>query len=257
MNDVINQFEHPDLIYVIGGFEVGEQGTRHVQAFVQLKNRKRLTGLKKIFPTAHCEIKKGTVQQAIDYCKKDGDWFEHGVKPKEQYSNGVEATKRKWSETRKLAAENRVEEIEDDMYIRYYGTLKRIAKDNMKKPDDLEDVCGEWYYGEAGTGKTTKARIDNPGAYIKSRDQWWDGYQQEDVVILDDIDKFNVKLGGYLKDWMDKWTFKGEEKGGYKWLRPKKFIVTSQYAIEEIWEDKETRDALNRRCKKIHFNKKL
>ena len=33
-------------------------------------------------PRAHVEARKGTIQQAIEYCQKEGDWEEHGEKPK-------------------------------------------------------------------------------------------------------------------------------------------------------------------------------
>ena len=256
--DTFSQFEHPDIRYVVGGFEVGSGGTKHIQGFVEFTNRKRLPGAKEVFPTAHLEAKRGTIEQAIAYCKKDGDWFEHGLRPKEQYVNGAKVNKEKWDAIVKMAETSDYSSLKREYpseYIRYYHSFKRIGKDEMSKPADLSDTCGHWYYGEAGTGKTTKARVENPGSYIKSRDKWWDGYNSEEVVILDDLDKFNVSLGGCLKDWGDKWTFKAEEKGGYKWIRPLKFIVTSQYSIEQIFDDSETRDALNRRFKKIHFNK--
>ena len=28
-------------------------------------------------PRAHVEARKGTIQQAIEYCQKEGDWEEH------------------------------------------------------------------------------------------------------------------------------------------------------------------------------------
>lgn len=164
-----------------------------------------------------------------------------------------DTNKKRWAEAWELAKAGKIEEIDEEIKFRYYSTIKRIKSDYMQKPDDLDNVCGFWFYGEAGTGKTTKARSENPGAFIKSRDKWWDGYQGQEVVICDDLDKYHVSLAGYLKDWADKWTFKAEYKGSVAWLRPKKFIVTSQYHFEEIWTDKETREALARRYEVVFF----
>ena len=34
-------------------------------------------------PRAHVEARKGTIQQAIEYCQKEGDWEEHGEETKD------------------------------------------------------------------------------------------------------------------------------------------------------------------------------
>lgn len=129
----------------------------------------------------------------------------------------------------------------------------------MPRVQHLADVCGTWIFGESGAGKTRAALSAFPDAFIKPRNKWWDGYQYEDVVIVDDVDKFNVSLGGDFKDWADFSAFIGEFKGGSRRIRPKQIIVTSQYMIEDIWTDPETREALNRRFKVVtkELNKEL
>ena len=64
-------------------------------------------------------------------------------------------------------------------------------------------------------GKTHKARMEHPNAFINHQNKWWDGYAGEDVVILDDMD--DPCLKHYMKLWADKWSCKGETKGGYTW----------------------------------------
>jgi len=245
------KFQNLDCKYIVYGREIGENGTPHLQGFIAFNTNQRLAGVKKVDPRAHWEVAKGTAKQASDYCKKDGQVFEKGDIP---VSKGAQDKKR-WSESLALAKSGDIDSIDDEIQVRYYSTLKRIKSDYMVKPLDLDDVCGFWYYGEAGTGKTTKARTQFPDAFIKSRDKWWDGYQGQEVVICDDVDKYHVSLAGYLKDWADKWTFKAEYKGSVAWIRPKKFIITSQYHFEEIWTDKETREALTRRYTLEFFSK--
>ena len=251
--NLAREFEDPSISYSIRGKEVGDSGTPHIQGYVCFRNRQRLPFVIRLFVGCHAEIKRGTVDEAIQYCKKDNDYIEFGTPPVDPHVAGGAATAEKWTQVKDQAKRGDLESIDPGIFIRYYNTLKRIQSDYMVKPDDLLQTCGHWYYGPAGSGKTTKARQENPQAYIKSRDKWWDGYQGEEEVILDDLDKYNLALAGYIKDWGDKWTFKAEVKGGYIWIRPKKFIITSQYSIEQIWEDIETRDAVNRRYAKTHF----
>ena len=115
----------------------------------------------------------------------------------------------------------------------------------------------EWWYGKTGTGKSWKAERENPGAYIKDpQERWWDGYDGEEVVIIDDFDKYQVKQGGDMKRWMDHRPFRAPIKGGYLTIRPRKIIVTSNYHPDQIWEDEETRDPIKRRVRIVRFGPK-
>jgi len=71
--------------YMIMAYEEGEMGTPHLQFYFALTIKMSLNQLKKIVPRAHLETKRGSVRQAIDYCKKDGHFEESGAPPLEQH----------------------------------------------------------------------------------------------------------------------------------------------------------------------------
>lgn len=52
-------------------------------------------------------------------------------------------------------------------------------------------------------------------------------------MVLDDLD--STCLGHYLKIWADKWGAYGEIKGGTVALNYQRFIVTSNFSIEELF----------------------
>lgn len=65
-------------------------------------------------------------------------------------------------------------------------------------------------------------------------------------------------MAHYLKIWADKWGATGEIKGGTVGLTYDKFIVTSNYSIEELFtKDEQLRQAIRRRFKVTHFNEPL
>lgn len=64
--------------YICWGKEVGASGTPHLQGFVQWRDGRTITSSAALLNRAHCEKRAGTILQAIEYCKKDGDWTEHG-----------------------------------------------------------------------------------------------------------------------------------------------------------------------------------
>ena len=75
--------------YVVCGREIGsENGTPHLQGFVYFENKKSLNQVKEIHSTAHWEAMRGTVNQAAEYCQKEGDYFEAGTRPLNQAEKG-------------------------------------------------------------------------------------------------------------------------------------------------------------------------
>lgn len=66
-------------------------------------------------------------------------------------------------------------------------------------------------------------------------------------MIVEDLDPTHKWISYMIKIWADKFAFLAEEKGASRWIRPKHIIVTSQYMIEQIWDDEETQEAIRRR----------
>lgn len=69
----------PDYEYLIIGQEGRQPGqTPHLQLYIEMTVAKRLTQMVAWFPRAHWEPRRGTAEQARDYCKKEGQYEEHG-----------------------------------------------------------------------------------------------------------------------------------------------------------------------------------
>lgn len=69
------------VVYILYGHEVGENGTPHLQGFVSFKERKRLLQVKAIIGATdtqpHLEVCRN-ISASIVYCKKDGNFVEIG-----------------------------------------------------------------------------------------------------------------------------------------------------------------------------------
>lgn len=250
----INNYKEEDISALAGwpyqymcyGLEVGKEGTPHVQGYVVFLVNKRLAACKKLHASAHWEIAKGSTEQNLVYCGKD-NLMELGTKPISKVELGAKE-KDRWKKVKELAQQGKIDEIDDQVYVKYYGTLKRIARDYMAKPDPLNGTCGLWIYGEPGTGKSHSVITQHPNRYIKPLNKWWDGYQNEEVVHIDEIEPSHATwITPYLKKWTDKWPFDAEVKGGALQIRPKLVVVTTNYCLEEMGFDPISLAALQRR----------
>lgn len=177
----------------------------------------------------------------------EGPW-EFGKKPVQR------ASKEDWESVRTLAKTGKLDEIPAEIYVKHYHTLKAIAKDNLKTVPRKEPRQAFWYWGETGLGKSRKANEEYPNAYKKMCNKWWDGYQGEKAVIIEDLDRRHDKLGHHLKLWADPWqTFVGEAKGGALSPDYDVLIVTSNLHIHDVFCNPSDLEPLLRRFKVVHF----
>lgn len=249
--------------YLVSGRE-HENGilTPHLQGYLQWTRRTRWANLAKLWK-AHIETAVGTHIQASEYCKKEGEFIEMGEIRDEQAAiakgrkKGGLMEKARWARVNSLAKDGNLDTIdieEPALYLRFYKTLKEIAKDHMPRIEPLERLSNMWIHGASGVGKSVLARlVANNKYYPKMANKWWDGYLGESVIVIDDLDANHACLGHHLKVWGDHQQFIAEVKGGGLMLRPKAIIVTSQYSIKDIWPDIETQEALGRRYHQEHL----
>jgi RNA helicase./Putative viral replication protein. len=232
-------------VYTCGQMEKGKDGTTHLQFFQNFKQATNLGFYKKYDKRIHAEpviINNG----AHDYVMKEdtrieGPWS-YGIKPVQRNN------KTDWDEVFKNAKEGKFDDISADIKVKHYGNLKKIERDHLLVTDH-DDLRGVWIYGPAGYGKSRQARELYPNHYPKLCNKWWDGYQGQENVIMDDIGLDHKCLGQQLKIWSDRYGCILENKGGAMTSSYKHFVVTSQYSIDQIWDDEETRAALKRRFK--------
>lgn len=72
-----------EVRYAIFGFEIGEEGTAHLQGYVSFTKNKRLKGAKRLVgDRAHVEMAKGSEEQNYVYCSKEGKFEEFGSRSK-------------------------------------------------------------------------------------------------------------------------------------------------------------------------------
>lgn len=243
--------------YIVYGREICPSTLReHLQGYVYFKSGRSLSAIKKKLPGAHVEVARGPPSANFAYCSKDGDYYERGDRPKDQKEKGL-AEKDRWRQARLAAQEGRLNDVPDDIFVRQYKAIKAIEKDYMQNVPDADDVTGVWIWGPAGVGKSRYAREKYPNSYFKMANKWWDGYQKEKTVIIDDIDPNHACLGYHFKIWGDRYSFRAECKGTAMMLRPQKIIITSQFPPEAIWQDQETLSAIRRRYTVIHMNDTL
>lgn len=260
--------------YIVYGKEVGENGTPHLQGFVYFFSGITVSAARKKLVGSHVEI-ADDIGSAILYCKKGeqtkDEWkkyhesgpnygknavvVERGVKPATQEEKG-EKGKEYWENVMKKIEEGKEDELDARLRFSHAKTIDYLINKKKRKLEDTEERH-QWYYGTTGTGKSRTARRENPDAYLKMCNKWWDLYNDEPVVIIEDFDKEHKVLCHHLKIWSDRYPFLAEVKGGARKIRPKKIIVTSNWHPNEIWDDAKDLEPIMRRFGIREFKKVL
>jgi len=243
-----NQRDNCALVWLRGQKEIGEEnGTEHWQLFAAFKAKVTRIRVEEMVGHGHWEPSRSDA--AEEYV-----WKEETRVAGTQFEVGRKAFKRNsptdWANVVDLAKRGRIDTIleqDPQVGLQHYRTLKQIKVDYMVCPPNLAGPCGQWIFGPPGVGKSFWARERwGEDLYIKPQNKWWDGYQGQKNVLIDDYD--SKVLGHYLKIWLDAYAFTAEIKGGTIQIRPDNIIITSNYKIEELFDDPVVAAAVKRRC---------
>lgn len=201
-----------------------------------------------------------------EYCsKEDNDAFEVGVPPTAEqwaaYMKYIGERKRtdmmQFVEDCKTQkpSERKILEEYTHLAAKYPRFIERVVRE-YHKPETLDKLDNEWWYGPSETGKSRTAREQYPDCFSKSaKTKWWDNYKDHECVLIEEMDpEHGRKIAYEMKIWCDHYPFYAETKGGTMYIRPKKIIVTSNYSIDEIYGyDPKMLAPIKRRFKEVRF----
>lgn len=229
------------------GRETADTGQRHLQGYVQLNDRARLTELKKIGGgiigrRVHWEPAKASAEENWAYCTKEGD-FEtiNPENPPRNARTGLTLANDKWADALQCCKDGNLENCDPMMLIRYVKNLEHLQNKFQLEPVEIHHTTRmQWMWGPTGSGKSRGARdaIKEMGLslYVKMQNKWWDGYEGQDCVLIDDMGKERGKdLTTHCKHWFDIYPFQAEIKGTVRYIRPRLFVITSNLHPWDIW----------------------
>jgi len=174
--------KNEDCKYTIFGREIGKEGTPHFQGYSEFTKPLRLKKFKEIMGSDrfHVEPRKGTRNQARNYCMKDnnfvelGKWSEKSQGKRsdldevcEEINNGASLRQLRLSNPGMIVKYNKglkelirlkeeddaIKDIKIEMSdIKLYKWQEEIIDKLRRKPDKDKIM---WYYGKPGLGKST------------------------------------------------------------------------------------------------------
>lgn len=230
--------------YAVWQLEQGANGTPHLQGYVYLKKRSRLSALKAMCKHAHWEPRKGTHEQAKEYSTKDetrvaGPW-EIGEGPNPGKRNDLAKVQQA------IEAGATMTELFKDHFgtaVRYTrGLTTAVQLLGTRKREGPVDVVT--YYGPSGTGKTRRAAYEaGADAYWLCPPNshggaiWWDGYDGQTTVVIDEYEGW-IEFRAFLRI-IDRYQVMVQTKGGNVPLLATRFIITSNKHYDE-WHPRQT-----------------
>lgn len=257
--------ENKDISYFIAGEEkCPKTGKIHYQSYISLAKRYRMKALKKLVQddTVHVEKCKGNEQQNIAYCKKDGNIYrEFGAPKKQGKRNDILALRDHFKNGKRMR-----EALEEDTLCNTVAKYQKFARmvELVYSTPRSEMTELHIYWGVSGAGKSHRAQAEGgDNAYYKplgKNSQWWDGYEQNDVVIIEDF-RGEIPLSTMLR-LADKYPMRVPVKGGYAQFNSKKIIITSNIAPEDFWNNQQkgyqaSFEAIRRRItSRVHYDSK-
>ncbi len=255
--------DDPRIRYAVFQEEQGEGETPHYQGYLELSQPMKMSGMKKLIPRAHFEGRRGTRDQARDYCmkedsRKDGPWECGEFTSKQGARTDLLEAIATADDTYSIAEVAKQHPLQ---YVKYSRGLSQYIFHTRPRRSIANPPSVHLYYGTTGSGKTRKAFEDNSESIFRKAPDtsWFDGYYGQRTLLLDDFAGRASKMSlSYLLQLLDRYPFDVQIKGGHAAMTAQHIVITTNLH-PVTWYDYANREeqyrALQRRITSIYVFK--
>jgi len=230
---MLKRCEDPEWSANILGISVGKEigpkcGRLHLQGYVRLAQNQRSGWFQKLMNAKFFMKKAGGDWEAnAKYTSKDENMVAFRAPPEKH--QGVRTDLMELRDTLKRRPEIEVDELAElhlsqlAKYPRLVGQLKQAYLKKQTRPFRDVEVIVHW--GKSGTGKTRKPYEEGAYVFTDYEDKWWDGYDQESVVLFDEF--YGGIKWSLLLTWLDGYQQRLKVKGGFTYATWTKVYISS------------------------------
>lgn len=229
----INKVEKNVARYIVAQCErCPKTGKLHWQGYIQLMEQHRITSARKIIGMVknagwvRPQAQHATNDDARNYCMKEETRV--AEIPRIEYGKFTDGRGDLGLTHMAKLSDREIAEKHPEVVIR--GQLKHVRelRELLKLPRSNKTHVSV-YYGPPGCGKSRRAYEESPGAYYKMpSNKWWDGYEGEECVIIDDWNYNSYQENrDYWLNLFDRYPMRVETKGGSRQFTSSKIIVTT------------------------------
>lgn len=242
-----------------------ETGRWHLQGYVRWKRGCRLPQCKVwigLGDDIHLEASGGTDSDNYDYCTKldtradhnklhmlgiyvdlgtpfdptiEGDWLTSGEKRRGVYESNAKVLKEQGVKA--------LYQLDPGFCLNNPTKIMKFEENFVRRfttDDVVRKVRIIYCEGATGIGKTSACyrafcnRMYNlvPHSSRSTEDPWWDAYEGEDTVLIDEI-KPGMLETTMLNRWADGYPCRLRTKGGHTWANYTLLIMLSNYSLNE------------------------
>lgn len=266
-SDLTSDVLSHDIRYLVVGMEEGEEGTPHLQIYVELTKPMRMRQVQRMLspwrPTQlHLEPRRGTREQAREYIASEekpttAGWVEWGIWSENGQGNRSDLLQVKAMVDRGATMDEIAEEY-FTTWVYSYRALQtyQILKSRSSIPT-WRNMVTKVFWGPTGVGKTRAAFGVSTSVWLMEQPTngaiWFDGYESQKVWILDDFTGW-IPLALLLR-LLDGYPMRLPVKGAHVYAAWDTVIITSNIPPHKWYSpDVEAKHpgALARRLKKIY-----
>jgi len=242
-------------------------GELHHHVWIQFNKKVTMKTVKALLgqPQCHVERRKGSVDQAINYCDKEKTKT-HGCQPVMVWGKlpkqGTRTDLHHMRDHYEDGGKTKQGLLDDSLahtILRYPAAAKLLKTHFAVQRSEKTDLY--IHYGPTGTSKTFLAYEEAKklgSVYFKPPGKWWDGYEQQDTVIIDDYSSLDSLPLTELFRLAEHYPHQVQVKGGFEQFNSKRIYITSNMHYKNwYYYEPNQLSALERRITKIrHMTEK-